>query len=610
MKLILILFIICLSDSEASYRDDYAKLSLTQESKDYLLKPLQPDETTSRNERSLSTNFKVGIIGAGMSGLYAALILNSLGIDFEIFEANSEHVGGRAYTFYNRKYHSDPKQCKSFYDYFEMGAMRIPQMDKRVIGNEPWSLVNYLASHKQVILNKPKTIKFHYSNDNSIYFFNNRKVFYDNDQLNDPLAFGDAKNGGNGIPDEYAAKAYWNWLDLAVKPFTEMMKTNPRKAFEVLAQNENESVRGFMARFDSNSLLQSLGFPARNETSGRNYPQIVIDWIESLDAGTGLYDRSLAETVIDAAQFGSTEWFTIDGGVSRLAHAMVEVVGAKRIRMGTKVRKITKDPNSRQLTIVTEKWKTYKYDHVISTVPLGLLQNMDTRGLNLGVKTRMAIQKLTYEASVKIGLKFRTRWWENPAKMMGKPIIGGQTFTDLPIRKIVYPSHGVDCKDMEGNLLVYLWGQDATRLGSRISGKIPSQSRPQAQKEEGALIQDVLYQLTLIHGKVVRDEYLSAYFAFDWNNNPLAMGAFPLFGPGQFNTLYPDLIKAEVNGTMHFGGDAASVHHGWIKGALNAGYRTVMEILMKHNGGQKVLELEEKWGRVEELDYMYFQETL
>ncbi len=76
--------------------------------------------------------------------------------------------------------------------------MRIPNIDKRLIGIESWSQVNYLANHKQVILNKSKTTKFHYSNDCSIYFFNNSQVFYDNDQLNDPLAFGEAKNGGNG----------------------------------------------------------------------------------------------------------------------------------------------------------------------------------------------------------------------------------------------------------------------------------------------------------------------------------------------------------------------------------------------------------------------------
>jgi heterodisulfide reductase subunit A-like polyferredoxin len=40
---------------------------------------------------------KVGIIGAGVAGLYSALLLESLGIDYEILEANSR-IGGRIYT--------------------------------------------------------------------------------------------------------------------------------------------------------------------------------------------------------------------------------------------------------------------------------------------------------------------------------------------------------------------------------------------------------------------------------------------------------------------------------------------------------------------------------
>ena len=39
----------------------------------------------------------VGIVGAGMGGLYSALMLQSLDIPFEIIEA-SDRVGGRLFT--------------------------------------------------------------------------------------------------------------------------------------------------------------------------------------------------------------------------------------------------------------------------------------------------------------------------------------------------------------------------------------------------------------------------------------------------------------------------------------------------------------------------------
>jgi len=40
----------------------------------------------------------VGILGAGVGGLYTALILESLKINFEILEASKDRVGGRMYT--------------------------------------------------------------------------------------------------------------------------------------------------------------------------------------------------------------------------------------------------------------------------------------------------------------------------------------------------------------------------------------------------------------------------------------------------------------------------------------------------------------------------------
>lgn len=56
-----------------------------------------------------SSNMSVGIIGAGASGLYAALIFESLGIKYEILEA-SDRIGGRLYTY---KFPQGEK-----YDYF------------------------------------------------------------------------------------------------------------------------------------------------------------------------------------------------------------------------------------------------------------------------------------------------------------------------------------------------------------------------------------------------------------------------------------------------------------------------------------------------------------
>jgi len=57
-----------------------------------------------------TTGSPVGILGAGMAGLYTALILDDLGIPYEMLEASSTHVGGRIYT-----YQFDPSKEFEYY---------------------------------------------------------------------------------------------------------------------------------------------------------------------------------------------------------------------------------------------------------------------------------------------------------------------------------------------------------------------------------------------------------------------------------------------------------------------------------------------------------------
>ena len=73
------------------------------------------------------------------------------------------------------------------------------------------------------------------------------------------------------------------------------------------------------------------------------------------------------------------------------------------------------------------------YSAVISTVPLPRLGLMDLTGakINNNYGQWSAIRQLRYEAATKIGIKFSCPWWETKLE---KPIHGGQSYTDLPLR--------------------------------------------------------------------------------------------------------------------------------------------------------------------------------
>lgn len=86
--------------------------------------PLPPDGALPVKYSHGSTFLKspVCIIGAGMAGLYAAMHLDKMGIDYEIFEA-SDRPGGRVYT-----HHFPETSEKKTYDYYDVGAMRFPRI--------------------------------------------------------------------------------------------------------------------------------------------------------------------------------------------------------------------------------------------------------------------------------------------------------------------------------------------------------------------------------------------------------------------------------------------------------------------------------------------------
>lgn len=109
--------------------------------------------------------------------------------------------------------------------------------------------------------------------------------------------------------------------------------------------------------------------------------------------------------------------------------------------------------------------QTKYYGHVISTLPLTVLRTIDLKDAGLNVMQSNALRALDYGPSIKIAILFKSDWWY---QKLG--IIGGQSFTDLPIRTIVYPSYGVDSPTPSKVLIAsYSWTTDASRLGALAS---------------------------------------------------------------------------------------------------------------------------------------------
>lgn len=158
-----------------------------------------------------------------------------------------------------------------------------------------------------------------------------------------------------------------------------------------------------------------------------------------------------------------------------------------------------------------------KYSNVISTLSMGCLRMVDLDQIYLSYGQRNAIRELNYTPSIKIGIQFKSAWWEK----LG--IVGGQSSTDRPIRDVVYPSYGPDAShpnNQKSNVMIasYNGMQDSQRLGGLMKGR--------DSPEEKVLLDLVMRDLAAVHKRSVEELWneFEDYFPWDFYRDEFQLG--------------------------------------------------------------------------------------
>ncbi|KIK56250.1 hypothetical protein GYMLUDRAFT_1016410 [Collybiopsis luxurians FD-317 M1] len=499
----------------------------------------------------------VGILGAGVAGLYTALILENLGIPYTIIEAGSR-VGGRLYT------HRFQNPTSAPLNYFDVGAMRFPETPvmSRVF--------KYLHDRMNDSL-RP----YLFSSPDARYFYNGLSVkqsdFPDPSQ-NPHMSAGQIVSRNPQPYAQYVQVGVTAIMDDVIRPYAEALVQDVESGDETglgwqkLMEVDALSVRAYMAtRYRPSPKLNLPDKPLSAD---------VINWCETFDTSTGWFDSSFAETVLDQLAFNwdkwnksapPTDWFRIDGGSSRIAETMYADIrkyhGSDPIKFNVRVKRISQTNSG--VTISIDGEDDQIFPDVICTLPLPVLRSIDMVDAGLTHRQATAMRQLDYGASSKIGMLFKTAWWKD---QLG--IIGGQTFSDSPLRTIVYPSD----EDSTAIIASYCWTEDADRLAALIADK------------KVILIQLVLKELARIHELdvgMLRDNLIET-FGWNWTQDSETMGAFALFGPGKFSTLYTSLtLPVGRKGRLNFAGEALSIRHAWVEGALESSWRAVLALLLR-----------------------------
>jgi monoamine oxidase len=168
---------------------------------------------------------------------------------------------------------------------------------------------------------------------------------------------------------------------------------------------------------------------------------------------------------------------------------------------------------------------------------------------NLGTDVNAALASFRVTNVGKIGLEYRSRWWETDYK-----IFGGITETDMDLQHIWYPSYGH--LGQRGLIIGYYNTGAAANVYSALSP---------VDREARAVAQGVK-----IHGDKYRTE-LEHSFSMAWHRTPYLEGGWtspPYTTPG-----YQLLL--EPAGRVYFAGDWLSHSVAWQHGAFVSARATV-----------------------------------
>ncbi len=468
--------------------------------------PPLPDETLAIPEVGLGRMPQPGkrviVLGGGIAGLVAAFELRRQGHEPLILEAGGR-VGGRVRTI------------RDFAPglYGEAGAMRIPRVhDLTLAYCELFGL---------------ELRPFVTSNPRALMHFNGARMTVAEADAHPerlPFALSETERG---------------------KSWTQLWNEATSEVRERYASGGDEAVEDLLGEYDRYSIGEFL--------AARGFSEGAIELYRLMSFRESNIEGRVADELREAIGGSSGDMQEIVGGFDQLPNAFYDYL-RPNVRFGARVTAIGQSPDD-----VTVHYQgpagrfTVHGDYAICTLPFSVLREVEVPGGTFSPEKQKAIRELSYNASTKILFGVRHRFWERE-----DGIVGGTTVTDLPIRRMVYPSFS-DPEDERGTLLAsYTWGGDASR------GATDAESA----------IEWALEDVAQIHPSVTDAFEVGAVHA--WYTDPYARGAFAMVDPQGPARLQASIVAPE--GRIHFAGEHTSVYHAWIQGALESGIRAAKEV--------------------------------
>ncbi|YCH45570.1 flavin monoamine oxidase family protein [Pseudomonas sp. SA195] len=265
-----------------------------------------------------------------------------------------------------------------------------------------------------------------------------------------------------------------------------------------------------------------------------------------------LIQSGLWKKLIDGQEYEfQSSIFQPVGGMDMIAKAFEREVG-ELIRYGSKITRIEQDGQGVTVTYQNSDGSGAAMqetaDWCVCTLPLSILGQIP---VSVSQPMQAAIRAVPYDASVKIGLQFKRRFWEQD-----EHIYGGISYTDTPIEKISYPSTDYG-KAGSGVLLgAYIWGPNAYEFTA-----MTPEERVRKAVEYGAQL----------HPQY-RDEFDNGV-AVGWHRVPWTQGCYGMWTDETREKHYRTLCQ--IDGRIVLAGEHASYIPAWMEGAIRSSQNAI-----------------------------------
>ncbi len=346
------------------------------------------------------------VLGSGLAGMVAAIEMRDAGYKVQVLEYQNR-AGGRNWSLYGGDTYTElggATQHVGFDPghYLNPGPWRIPYhhagilhyVKRLKVQMEPFVQVNYNAYVHSTFVNNGK-----------------------------PRRYREVQADFHGHVAELLAKSTkQSALDTAVSKQDQEILLTALKAWGALDKNyeykkgrETSMRRGFVKDYGGG--LDSL--PVFSEPVGlsetlNSYLWRAINWSHEFEYQTPLFQPK--------------------GGMGMIGKAFGAELGSL-IQYNAKVTDIRQDKTGVTVTYVDAAKggaaRTARADWCVCTIPASILSQIP---MNVGGRMKAAINQIPYGGSVKSGLQFKRRFWEQD-----DGIYGGISFTNQPNALIGYP---------------------------------------------------------------------------------------------------------------------------------------------------------------------------